>query len=526
MQVETAIKCRICRQESRKDVVALKQRVPFGRLIYAQVYNYVTGYDNVLDSGPQFLCRVCSINLSVAYDFRRKCVKSEQLYERNAVGVKREKVEEESDEEEMETGPPEPNNLVCVPEYEGSVKNEDSFSDDGGLDDNDIEIEETISNNIKDERISEDDDDIELETKNEPSNKNIQKSALSKSKGDTFDCPFCPVIFPSISTIIDHIHYEHGGRKMTCDEPACPFLCELPFQLHKHKMNVHLHFENAVKRIACRFCEKFSGLGKALIQHCEAEHLDKESKCPRDNCQFKYFFPFQLEKHDKQVHKIKRKVGSKYKCPNCLHENLFETRTRLNKHQHEVHGIELPPPQKAKPHLKETTLCPQCGKSMKVSSLNIHIQLVHEKGLSGFFVCDLCGNNYSTKISLTNHIKYAHTKRAPIKCRHCPELFASVGARGYHEVRIHTKDYKHICSICGLKCFSRQNLRDHTSVHTGEKNFQCSICDRKFKRRTVLRNHLITHTDERPCVCAVCGSGFKTPKYLKSHMKVHQKFKN
>lgn len=520
MQVETAIKCRICRKESRKDVVALKQQAPFGRISFALVYHFVTGYEDVLESGPQFLCRSCSIDLSVAYDFRKKCLKSEQMYERNptaptksqsgSTAVKQEKIEEESDEE-METEYLEPmmNDLVFVPEYEESLKNEDSDARD----------EETVSygNDIKDERISEDDDEIELESR--PSNK--QKYKVPNLNEDTFECPFCPDILPSIGTIIEHIHYEHNGRKMTCDEPACPFLCELPFQLHKHKMKVHS--ENAVKPILCHFCEKFSGLGKALIQHCETAHFDKESKCPKDECQFKYFFPFQLEKHDKQVHKVKRKVGSMHKCLKC--DSIFETRTRLNKHQHEVHNIELPPPQKAKPHLKETTLCPQCGKSLKVSSLAIHIQLVHEKFISGFFICDLCGNNYSTKISLTNHIKYAHTKRNPISCRYCPELFPNVGARRYHEVKVHTQDYKHVCSVCGLKCFSPQNLRDHTSVHTGEKNFECSICSMKFKRRTVLRNHLVTHSDKRPVPCTVCGSSFKTPKYLKSHMRVHEKFK-
>lgn len=501
MQVETPVKCRICRQDSSTDVVALKQRAPFGKLIYAQIYNYVTGYNNVLQSGPQFLCRVCAIDLSVAYDFRRKCVKSEEMYDRHPT-VKKE-VSEEEEIEKVEDVCPKLENVVVVPQYDMSFKNEESFSDDG----------DDESNDVKDEQMSEDDDKIELET--QP--KDLGKM---KSKSYTFDCPFCSEVFSSIGTIIDHIHYVHDGRKMQCDEPGCPFLCELHFQLHKHKMKVHS--ENAVKPILCCFCENFSGLGKALVQHCQTEHLDKESTCPRDACEFKYFLAYQLEKHDKQAHKVQKKVGSMFKCPNC--ENLFKTRSRLSRHQHEVHGIE-PKPAKAKLHLKETTLCPQCGKSLKVSSLNVHIQLVHEKFVSGFFVCDLCGNHYSTKISLVNHIKYAHTKRNPIKCRHCPEMFPNVGSRRYHEVRIHTQNYKHICSICGLKCFSLQNLKDHFSTHTGEKNFQCNICDKKFKRRTVLRNHLVTHTDARPFSCSICQSSFKTPKYLKSHMKVHDKIK-
>lgn len=504
MRVETAVKCRICRQESSVDVVALQKRAPFGKLKYAQVYDYVTGYNNVLQSGPQFLCRVCAIDLSVAYDFRKKCVKSEQLYERNPTGAIKEASEEEHIEYEELL---ELDNAVRVPEHESSFKNEGNFRES--------DCETSYSNVIKDEWISKTDKDLNLET--ETMGEVLHKKGIP----DKFYCPFCPKIYFSLSTILDHVHYEHDGKKIQCDEPECPFLCEIHYQLDYHKMKIHS--ENAVKPIQCCYCEKLLGNNKALIQHCSIEHLEKETTCPREACEFKYFLTYELKKHDKQVHRVKRKTTSMFKCPNC--ESVFKTRTRLSKHQHEIHGIEPQPP-KTNPHLKETTLCPQCGKSLKVSSLNVHIQLVHEKFVSGFFVCDLCGNHYSTKISLANHIKYAHTKRKPIKCRHCPEMFPSVGARRYHEIRIHTHNYKHICSICGLKCFSPQNLKDHFSTHTGETNFQCNICDKKFTRRTVLKNHLVTHTDERPFICSICQSTFKTPKYLKSHMKVHEKIKN
>ncbi|XP_063700861.1 zinc finger protein 816-like [Culicoides brevitarsis] len=354
----------------------------------------------------------------------------------------------------------------------------------------------------------------------------LSQNTWDPIEGDKFKCPFCTEIFKTIGSIIDHIHHEHDGRKMECDEEDCRFRCELQFQMYKHK--IKCHSKNSVKTMLCPFCRDFSGYGMALVGHCNETHKDQEKNCPHEGCDITYFFDYQIARHLKNAHKTYKRIvtrrldgrtGLLHQCLKC--NKIFKTRGQLGKHQFEEYGIPMPV-NKKDPHLKETTLCPQCGKSMKVSSLKIHIELVHSKFAAGCFICDICGNNYSTKISITNHIKYAHMERKPIKCRHCDQMFPNVGSRRYHEIKTHT-EFKHVCSICGLRCFNPTNLRDHFATHTGEANFQCAICEKKFKRRYILKNHMYIHTDNRPFKCSICESTFKTKNYLNSHMKVHEK---
>lgn len=231
--------------------------------------------------------------------------------------------------------------------------------------------------------------------------------------------------------------------------------------------------ESEVLNFTCNVCSKAFENESSLVKHCNNRHRD----------------------------------ASVRKRPNCTTFRK-ESQTKASNDQ-----------------AKDKTLCPHCGKILKFSSLASHIEMIHKKSDAGVYICDLCGNNYNSKMSIANHLRYQHMKKGPIFCRYCPETFANDGSRRYHEVTIHTKDYKHICSVCGMKCYNSAIYKRHMISHTGEKPYMCPKCGARFGRKNTLSNHIATHTDVKGFICKICNAAFKTAKSLKTHQNVHQERK-
>lgn len=300
----------------------------------------------------------------------------------------------------------------------------------------------------------------------------------------------------------------------------CSF-CAKTFE-NETSMMKHCHKKHREDMFPCIYCQKVCKTYQSCLQHCVVQHPEKQLKCPKPNCSYLYYMSIQLEKHLEKVHASVRnlKEQKSHKCSNC--DESFEKESHLRKHRLNVHGIKA---NSITDQSKEKTLCPHCGKTLKFSSLASHIEMIHKKSDAGVYICDFCGNNYNSKMSIANHLRYLHMKKGPIVCRYCVETFANDGSRRYHEVTVHTKDYKHMCSICGMKCYNSAIYKRHMISHTGEKPYMCPQCGARFGRKNTLNNHIATHTDIKGFICKICNAAFKTIKSLKTHQNVHQERK-
>ncbi|KAK7072692.1 hypothetical protein SK128_002321 [Halocaridina rubra] len=105
------------------------------------------------------------------------------------------------------------------------------------------------------------------------------------------------------------------------------------------------------------------------------------------------------------------------------------------------------------------------------------------------FVCPLCGQAFTRRDNLANHIK-THTGDRPFMCQYCH------------------------------KCFSRKDyLKQHERIHTGEKPYACDICGRAFTRKEGLTDHMRCHSDFKAFSCETCGKSFKQKCGLRFHKR-------
>ncbi|MPC29176.1 GDNF-inducible zinc finger protein 1-like [Portunus trituberculatus] len=105
------------------------------------------------------------------------------------------------------------------------------------------------------------------------------------------------------------------------------------------------------------------------------------------------------------------------------------------------------------------------------------------------FVCPLCGQSFTRRDNLANHIK-THTGDRPFMCQYCH------------------------------KCFSRKDyLKQHERIHTGEKPYACDICGRAFTRKEGLTDHMRCHSDFKAFSCETCGKSFKQKCGLRFHKR-------
>ncbi|XP_033944722.1 zinc finger protein OZF-like [Pseudochaenichthys georgianus] len=163
---------------------------------------------------------------------------------------------------------------------------------------------------------------------------------------------------------------------------------------------------------------------------------------------------------------------------------------------------------------KRGRCCHFCGKGFQyVGSLMKHIK-THEKSTD----CTVCGMKCQSKQELIGHLKSNHNKTC--FCGVCGKTFDKLRSLRLHE-KIHKDMKEFVCQDCG-KIFSQKvHLSVHMRTHSGEKPYHCDICGKAFSQSTYLTIHKRSHSGEKPFHCSLCGKLFNTSSHLKTHMRYH-----
>lgn len=192
--------------------------------------------------------------------------------------------------------------------------------------------------------------------------------------------------------------------------------------------------------------------------------------------------------------------------------------------------------------------CPICKKTFKDKEFyEDHLSLHEGKKRH---VCDLCNATFVNFFNLCSHRKVHFPQpKKTYTCNKCNIDFASRSAYGYHKykvhekknwqcptcgkvlaaydrnhLRIHEKEQKYVCDVCGKRFNCPQYLKDHRLAHESVKPFKCNFCERRFTQRTPRSIHMRKfHTGETRFECNSCNIGFVTKILLRKHILCHHK---
>lgn len=195
-----------------------------------------------------------------------------------------------------------------------------------------------------------------------------------------------------------------------------------------------------------------------------------------------------------------------YNCHMC--SETFERMCFLSNHTRQVHNC-LP-----------QVAC-SCGKYLATwDSLMAHKRKHSDEPAE--FTCDICHASFQTKIGLSIHIKFKHSKkpRTEFICNICNEQFKDSTTLKNHK-RVHV-DLQLECPYCTKKLSNKYSLKTHIStVHEKQKTILCHLCTKGFSTKSNLRSHLVSHTTEL-VECHICNQVFKNKISLQSHKKIHK----
>lgn len=209
-----------------------------------------------------------------------------------------------------------------------------------------------------------------------------------------------------------------------------------------------------------------------------------------------------------------------YRCPEC--NRTFNRMYHLKRHI-QIHDNPQSILDSVVPDTNE--VCKICGeKFTKRHYLRDHIAKAHMSPRQ--YKCDVCGGEFKTEHILKQHQQKMHGENAKkYKCELCDEIFCKMSDLSNHKHEKHPKPY--ICEKCG-NCFARKtNLTEHMKKHDkprdARKMFHCPVegCNSSFTRKSNLQTHIDTiHKNVLPYACEKCGKDFRYPSLLQKHMEI------
>ncbi|TFA97712.1 Transcription factor IIIA [Trichoderma ghanense] len=327
-------------------------------------------------------------------------------------------------------------------------------------------------------------------------------------------CPYdgCTKDYIEDKHLKQHIKAVHtNDRKYVCQREGCGKSFVTGTRLKRHQL-VH----EGADRFRCQDCGQSFRKKETLNKHVRKEHQGLPAhQCPEPTCSSAFDSKGALNRHREREH-----GPLKYWCMECAPQMRedgttyrvgFTTDTQLQSHMRQEHQncmfcdykssslwelethIEIHHSGKTVEDRK-TVACPHAGcdkRFTKKSNLNVHIRTAHE----GFrFVCGEveftgpglekwsndqgCGDKFSTKVRLEDHIRFIHLGQERPKLSKAEKPSTSTDL---------------IDEISGVTNVKKQTLR-------------CPQCSEGFIRYFDLNAHIAFAHDPNPAAVAVSAS--------------------
>ncbi|XP_050521795.1 zinc finger protein OZF-like [Daktulosphaira vitifoliae] len=254
-------------------------------------------------------------------------------------------------------------------------------------------------------------------------------------------------------------YHSFYNNKYTCK--ICPESFTKFNDLILHDSNVHVDFP---KNYVCKSCGKL--------------FLSEERLCIHEN-----------------IHREKL-----FECHLCL--KRFTQKKTLDNHLNV--------------HIGQFT-CQICG----YKSHNAHNLKIHENTHSSIKLhsCNSCKKDFSTKSSLSRHIRLVHQKNIMFRCNQCDYTTIQPSNLRYHKSFHNAQSF--ICHFCGKMFKNRELFMLHSKIHENPL-FTCAHCNKGFRKKKNLKNHLSNNhglglSTTKLYTCNICLKHFSRILYLKKH---------
>ncbi|XP_037824409.1 zinc finger protein 69 homolog [Lucilia sericata] len=141
-------------------------------------------------------------------------------------------------------------------------------------------------------------------------------------------------------------------------------------------------------------------------------------------------------------------------------------------------------------------------------------------------ICDKCGKTFRNKCRLKFHHRHDHSnepkpEKIPEQCPLCNKWYSSKGSVSEHIKNMHTdNDVEHRCPTCGFISTTAKALKKHILYnHDVVRRHKCNLCEKAFKRPQDIKEHMATHTGEPLYTCVNCGKTFKSKANMFHHRR-------
>ena len=180
------------------------------------------------------------------------------------------------------------------------------------------------------------------------------------------------------------------------------------------------------------------------------------------------------------------------------------------------------------PENPNKVLCTLCTKKKLFvikRRIKAHVITVHYKEHAKN-QCTICGKLFYQPCKLKEHMEKAHLKSKIHECKDCGAKFETFGKYHYHMANFHSKE-QFICEECGKNFPNKLRLTEHMTSHL-DRTHVCEDCGLSFKTEKALQQHKLSHSEKSfKCTVPGCNKEFSGKAGVRSHIKnIHLKKEN
>ena len=305
---------------------------------------------------------------------------------------------------------------------------------------------------------------------------------------------------------------KDGIQKYKCKE--CGMFFKSSAGMRHHKKRFHSNLENMQKCFICPDIVPF----KMIPAHMIGKHRNEDGTFKCDLCSNVFSHKQGCEHFLYHLTKEHQIGEFRHRCDQC--DKAFKIVSDLNSHKKISHEKSC------------VVICDQCGKECQSKiTLENHLRLVHhmykiskEETIQN---CDKCDIEFEKPEEFNDHLKGCLDEQKDFKCKLCDSSWVSHLSLWQH-IAVDHKILRHICDMCGHASPTPKNLIDHKNhVHYKVYDFVCHICAQPKRNKTTLDEHMIiAHGQgERKFKCDRCDKSFVRSLMLRKHIESHHERK-
>jgi KRAB domain-containing zinc finger protein len=286
-----------------------------------------------------------------------------------------------------------------------------------------------------------------------------------------YECNVCKVLFFEQNHLTKHLEVHDKGLGHICGVCGKRMMSKLTLQKH-------IWTHSKYKLFSCNVCDKsYSDL--SYMEFHAASHVD-------DHALFIY------------------------KCKKC--GKKFKYKAAYMRHA----AVHVPDQHRSK---ERPFVCKYCQRTCATSVLlKVHVRIhTGEKT----YKCKFCQKRFTQHATWTQHVRI-HTGEKPFKCPYCPWSFVRQGDRRRHMYTHAECDgeipQKYICDVCGQKFSTSRSKRLHKeSIHLGLRPFKCEECGRDFGYKSIYNKHKRKFPGKH-FMCSFSGRTFRDEKQWDAYL--------